>query len=106
MLIDCLLTITSKNINIVDINQVLKGRTMKKATSLDVYNIALFNSNQKAQMISDLETLKVLKKAITNEENKLKERAIKLNKAHYVVTSRDIPAKDAYTQNVNTFTWN
>ena len=76
---------------------------MKKATSLEVYNIALFNSNQKAQMISDLETLKGLKKAITNEENKLKERAIRLNKAHYVVTTRNIPAKDASTQTVNTF---
>ena len=76
---------------------------MKKATSLDVYNIALFNSNQKAQMISDLETLKGLKKAITNEENKLKDRAIRLNKAHYVVTKQNISAKEAYTRTTNTF---
>jgi len=106
MLIDCLLTITSKNINIVDINQVLKGHTVKKATSLDVYNIALFNSNQKAQMISDLETLKGFEKAIKNEIKKVKDNALRLGKAQYIVSIREIPAKDAYTQNVNTFTWN
>lgn len=78
---------------------------MKKATSLDVYNIALFNSNQKAQMISDLETLKGFEKAIKNEIKKLKDNALRLGKAQYSVTVREIPAKDAYTQTVNTFTW-
>jgi len=98
-----LLTITSKKLNIVDINQVLKGRTMKKATSLDVYNIALFNSNQKAQMISDLETLKGFEKAIKNEIKKLKDNALRLGKAHYVVTTQNISAKEAYTRTTNTF---
>ena len=79
---------------------------MKKATSLDVYNIALFNSNQKAQMISDLETLKDLDKAIKNEIKKVKDNALRLGKAQYIVSIREIPAKGAYTQNVNTFTWN
>ena len=76
---------------------------MKKATSLDVYNIALFNSNQKAQMISDLETLKGFEKAIKNMINKLKDNAIRLNKAHYIVTKQNISAKEAYIRTSNKF---
>tara|TARA_R110002020_G_scaffold57863_1_gene159009 strand:+ start:1700 stop:1957 length:258 start_codon:yes stop_codon:yes gene_type:complete len=83
----------------------MKGHTMKKAEKHSVYNIALWKSNQKAQMISDLETLKGFEKAIKNEIKKLKDNAVRLDKGHYIVTSRDIPAKDAYTQTVNTFAW-
>ena len=58
---------------------------MKKAEKHSIYNIALWKSNQKAQMISDLETLKGFEKAIKNEIKNVKDNAVRLGKGHYIV---------------------